>query len=140
MLQFWQGNEVVHFILLTPYCICLLLCCFVITGAQFLLASKLYDRFTSSFMELITCYATKCLQFANHLWTWSCANLLLVLMLCLRFKFDGHTMKCFWRLLQASTTGVVFLLFRAQLIAHKSIFRNLKKLMLQKKIVQFQSL
>jgi len=57
--------------------------------------------------------------------------LLLVLMLCLAFKFDGHAINFFWRLLQASRIGVVFLLFRVQLIAHKSTFKNLKELLLR---------
>ncbi len=115
--------------LLACYCICFMLCCFVIIGAQFLLASELCACFTSSFMVLITFNAMKCLQSTNHLWTWSCTNLLL-LMLCSELRFNGHVVKISWGLWQASRIGVVFLLFKVQLITHISIFKNLKEFLL----------
>jgi len=87
--------------------------------------------FTSSPMELITFNVTKCLQLASLLWTWSCTSLLLLLILWLGTKFDGHAMKICWMWWLVFKIGVASFLFKVQLTTHIFTFKNLKKFILQ---------
>ncbi len=96
--------------------------------------------FTSSPMELITFNVAKCLQWASLLWTWSCTSLLLLLILWLGTKFDGHTMKICWMWSLVSKIGVASLLSNVQLTTHIFTFKNLREFILQFFFLQIQRL
>jgi hypothetical protein len=89
---------------------------------------KVVCLFTSSPMELITFNVVKCLQLTSLLWTWSCTSLLLLLILWLGTKFDGHGMKICWMWWLVSKIGVASFLSKAIDYTHVHIQKQIQSL------------